>query len=70
MKTLFITIIVAICLLSSGISRADWVQTNGPLGGDVYALASTGNYIFAAIGTGVYRSTDDGLNWTQSIFVN
>ena len=44
-----------------------WQQTNGPFGGTVAALAinSRGD-IFAGIQYGgVYRSTDNGNNWTQ-----
>jgi hypothetical protein len=44
--------------------HAKWVQTNGPLGGGVSALAVMGNIIFAGTWLGgVYRSTDNGSNW-------
>ncbi|MGH7456791.1 MAG: WD40/YVTN/BNR-like repeat-containing protein, partial [bacterium] len=44
-----------------------WQQTNGPYGGDIRALAinKSNGYIFAGtFGGGVFRSTDNGENWT------
>ena len=43
-----------------------WQQTSGPLGGDVRALAvKTSGDIFAGHNeSGIYRSTDNGANWT------
>jgi len=47
-----------------------WVQTNGPYGGYVTALAVSGNNIFAGTGGftyegGIYRSTNNGENWIE-----
>ncbi len=43
-----------------------WQQTNGPFGGTVNALAINSNgEIFAGTGAGVFRSSDNGDNWTQ-----
>lgn len=43
-----------------------WQQTNGPEGGNIWGLAiNSQKYIFATtIRGGVYRSTDNGENWT------
>jgi len=44
-----------------------WEQTNGPEGGTVFCSAISNNDdIFACItkGSGLYRSTDNGENWT------
>ena len=44
-----------------------WEQTNGPYGGDVTALAINSNgHFFAAAGCTVYRSADNGDNWTET----
>jgi photosystem II stability/assembly factor-like uncharacterized protein len=43
-----------------------WIQTNGPYyGGGIGCLAVNGPYIFAGTDSGgVFRSTDNGTNWT------
>jgi len=51
-----------------------WVQVSNMTGyGNVYALAKSGNYIFAGIHDdpqGVYLSTNNGNNWTQTSLNN
>ncbi len=42
---------------------AQWVQTNGPYGGNINCVAATGNALFAGTNTGLYRSTDHGQSW-------
>jgi photosystem II stability/assembly factor-like uncharacterized protein len=49
--------------------NAQWVQTSGPFGGSIFALAinpANSNEVFAGgpVG-GVFRSTDKGTTWTQ-----
>jgi hypothetical protein len=52
-------------------SVAQWVQTEGIYGGDVYSVAISGNNIFAgSYGNGVYISTNNGTNWTQTALNN
>lgn len=44
----------------------EWVQTKGSFGGQVYALASSGRYLFAGTnGGGVFLSTNSGTSWTD-----
>jgi hypothetical protein len=44
--------------------RAQWVQTNGPYGGDVGSIAVIGKNIFAGVnGCGIFLSTDEGISW-------
>ena len=45
-----------------------WEATNGPLGGTIQALAVSpaGDIYAGAENGGVFRSTDDGLTWTNS----
>ena len=45
-----------------------WNPTNIP-NNTIYSLASSGNYVYAAVpsGAGVYRSVDNGVNWTVSL---
>jgi hypothetical protein len=53
-------------LLSYQFVQAQWVQTNGPYGGDIRALIVSGTNIFAGTygGGGVFLSTNNGTNWT------
>ena len=47
--------------------RCQWVQMSDVMGTNqiAYRLVSNGTYIFAmTIGTGVYRSSNNGVNWT------
>ncbi len=44
--------------------QAQWTQTNGPYGGTLGALASSGSDVFEAVsGVGVFRSSDHGSTW-------
>src|SRR4051812_25727317 len=40
-----------------------WVRTNGPGGGPVYALIESGTNIFASSYGGVFLSTNNGADW-------
>lgn len=44
--------------------HAQWVQTSGPYSNEIQALAVSGTNVFAATWNSVYRSTDNGNNWT------
>ncbi len=46
--------------------HSQWIQTNGPYGGDVYCFAVSGTNLFAGTGDGVFLSTDNGTSWTQA----
>src|SRR5947207_2974092 len=61
-----ITIIVSVWLTVCTVStlRSQWVQTNGPYGGNFKAFAAHGTNLFASVvGEGVYRSTNNGISW-------
>jgi hypothetical protein len=45
---------------------AQWVQTNGPFGGNVYCIAAKGDTVFAGTGGGFYRSFDNCTSWTTA----
>lgn len=48
----------------SGWSQDEWIQTNGPSGGEVFTItASPLDYLYASTRMGVYRSSDNGNNW-------
>ncbi len=69
MKTHAICLTMAIILLCPYTS-AQWVQTSGPYGASVTAMAVSGNGIFVGTGGftnggGVYRSTNNGANWIE-----
>ena len=46
--------------------HSQWIQTNGPYGGDVYCFAVSGTNLFAGTGDGVFLSTDNGTSWTAA----
>jgi photosystem II stability/assembly factor-like uncharacterized protein len=45
-----------------------WQQTNGPYGGQVLSLASdsSSNVYIGTYGDGIYRTTNQGINWTRN----
>jgi Secretion system C-terminal sorting domain len=62
--------IVGLTFITVGSLHAQWVQTHGPYGGSVYPLAVSpngagGTDVFAGTTAGLFRSTDDGMNWTS-----
>jgi photosystem II stability/assembly factor-like uncharacterized protein len=60
-----IIFIISFFFISIGYSQDFWQQTNGPGGGTVNSLTQNSKgYIFAATDSGVYRSIDNGDNWT------
>jgi ligand-binding sensor domain-containing protein len=59
--------------ISVSLCRAQWVQTGGPCGGPVTCIAVSlprgakgDTIVFAGTGGGVYRSTDNGRNWSSA----
>lgn len=60
-----INILLAILILKSTAVNADWTQY-GTLGSRINAMIKKDNFIFAGTGmTGIYRSSNNGNNWTQ-----
>ena len=52
--------------VSTASNKDDWMQTNGPYGGDIFALYATPEgVLFAGTnGAGIFRSIDLGDSWT------
>ncbi|MDR3666337.1 MAG: T9SS type A sorting domain-containing protein [Ignavibacteriaceae bacterium] len=66
MKCLVSIFAILIFIYSNVILQAQWVQTSGTGTGKVKSLAVNASYIFAGTSPGgVYRSTNDGTDWTQ-----
>ncbi len=67
-----ITGLVILLAAQSDLSRAQWVQTNGPFGAEVSCIAAANDYLFAAMKysdsdhSGIYYSNDQGLHWLYS----
>lgn len=77
MKIKVTTILLASIFAFLGVSnvngQSQWVQTNTPPGGSVWAMETIGINIFAgATNGGIYFSDDNGTSWTQrnGIFPN
>ncbi len=62
-RLLAITLGAALAAMGGRDVRAQWVQTNGPLGGRVTCLALAGDTVYAGSSGGVFRSLDSGLHW-------
>ncbi len=63
----------ALAAMGGRVARAQWVQMNGPYGGEVYCLAVIGTNLFASVNgsnighlgnRGIFRTTDNGNYWT------
>jgi hypothetical protein len=58
-------LVLAISLtLFAFIVNAQWIQTNGPVGGTVNCVAISGTNIFAGTKGGIFLSTNNGSSWT------
>ena len=42
---------------------SQWIQTNGPYGGDAFSLTVSGTNLFACTEGGIYISTNRGTSW-------
>ncbi|MCX6163477.1 MAG: tetratricopeptide repeat protein [Ignavibacteriae bacterium] len=61
----FFVLFICNFTLNTDICKSQWVQTNGPYGGDIQCLAISGSNLFAGIKNfGVFLSTNNGTNWT------
>ncbi|MFH1004572.1 MAG: regulator, partial [Bacteroidota bacterium] len=62
-KQLLFISVLAILGLSA---NAQWQQTNGPYGGIITCLSTSGTNIFAGTnGGGVFLSSNNGSSWTE-----
>ena len=52
-----------VALLGAQSLRAQWIQTNGPYGGNIRCFAVNGSNLFAGTSGGVFLSTNNGASW-------
>ena len=66
MKRIFsLFIVFSVFTITVYAQNINWQQTNGPFGGYVRGVAYDANgNLFAGISGGIYKSTNDGENWT------
>ena len=64
MRTQFICLVIMLILLCS-FASAQWLQTNGPTGGNISSFAVSGTNLFAGTNSGVFLSTNNGTSWTS-----
>jgi photosystem II stability/assembly factor-like uncharacterized protein len=60
------TILISLVFILTGVNivSAQWTQTNGPQGADIqYIITNSGNILYAASYTHVYRSYNNGNYW-------
>ncbi len=70
MKTIYLLLSLLFYLFFVNKTTAQWVQTNGPLGGRVYCVERVGNQIWAGTNIGIYASDNEGLSWQKSSLIN
>src|ERR1051325_9005673 len=59
------TSIILLFLLIDNISIAQWSQTNGPGGIDIYGMYADGANIWAGTGISIYYTTNQGTIWNR-----
>lgn len=64
MQVMRIFLACALLLLHAAALRAQWIQTNGPYGGNIKCFAASGTNLFAGTEGGAFLSMDNGTSWT------
>lgn len=64
-------LLLVLMLSSAGQLKAQWIQTQGPSGGNVQCFTSmVGNRLFAGTeGAGIFMSEDQGQTWQPTTFI-
>ena len=58
-------ILLTIVIISSLVVNAQWKQTNGPFGGTINCIATTGSNIYVGTTAGLFQSNDMGSKWNM-----
>lgn len=67
MKNIILSFLFFLSINISDVCHAQWMQTSNGIGNSasIHDVTAIGNNLFAvAYGTGVYKSTNNGLNWS------
>ncbi len=64
-NNLLFIVVMVVSVFSNSLTKAQWVQTNGPCGGNINALIFNGTNLFAGTGSGISLSTDNGSSWAS-----
>jgi hypothetical protein len=65
MKKIILLFIAAVCLINANNAQAQWQQNTGVGNINVASFAIKGTVTLAATSTGIFKSTDNGANWTN-----
>jgi photosystem II stability/assembly factor-like uncharacterized protein len=67
MKNIFsLSLLLFLFFTHQNLFYAQWIQTNGPLGGSVFSITFSGSNIFAGSAGGtIHLSTNNGTSWTN-----
>ena len=68
MKTISVVLVVWLLMYSN--CKAQWIQSNGPVGGIAYSLVTFSNNVFAGTNSGVFKSMDNAVSWRQTSLNN
>jgi hypothetical protein len=59
-------VLIAFIFTGTNHLMAQWVQTDGPEGGNVFCLTSIDTMLFVGTENGVFRSVDNGVSWNPT----
>jgi photosystem II stability/assembly factor-like uncharacterized protein len=65
-RILRILVLIAFIFPGTNHLMAQWVQTDGPEGGNVFCLTSIDTMLFVGTDNGVFRSADNGASWNPT----
>jgi ligand-binding sensor domain-containing protein len=67
LKYLAVSFLLFYIIFSNGDLQGQWIQTNGPFAGSIATMAvNTNGYLYAGTNrAGIFRSTNNGNNWSQ-----
>src|SRR5881397_2200258 len=63
LRSAFYAILFTLSVVCTNSIDAQWIQTNGPYGGNGSDFIEIGNLIFSLSSNGVFRSIDTGRTW-------
>jgi photosystem II stability/assembly factor-like uncharacterized protein len=67
MKKFILLFSLVALAFSCSLSFPQWKQSLSPVVGSVYSLAANNSFVIAGADSGIYITSDNGVNWTQPV---